>query len=70
MDTQAMVRRVRDGMLGFIGSPPDVWNRSAWDDAAHAEFLADLDYCLDVDRFDFAMVVRRREGLLLMEPAS
>jgi 2-phosphosulfolactate phosphatase len=32
-----------------------------------AGFEADLDCCTALDRFDFAMVVRRQEGLLVME---
>ena len=34
-----------------------------------AGFEADLDCCTSVDRFNFAMVVRRQEGLLVMEAA-
>lgn len=30
---------------------------------------ADLEYCVDVDRFDFAMRVRRQNGHLVMKPA-
>ena len=34
---------------------------------AHIEFAAiDLDYATDLDRFDFAMVVERQDGLLVM----
>jgi 2-phosphosulfolactate phosphatase len=37
-------------------------------DPARPEFpLADLEYCVQVDRFEFAMPVRRREGLFVME---
>jgi 2-phosphosulfolactate phosphatase len=37
-------------------------------DPAQPEFpIADLEYCTQVDRFDFAMPVRRREGLFVME---
>jgi len=32
--------------------------------------IADLEYCLAVDRFDFAMVVEREKDLLLMKPAG
>jgi len=34
-----------------------------------AGFEADLECCTSLDRFNFAMVVRRREGLLVMEAA-
>lgn len=37
-------------------------------DPARPEFpVIDLEYCLQVDKFDFAMLVQRRDGLLLME---
>jgi 2-phosphosulfolactate phosphatase len=37
-------------------------------DPARPEFpLADLEYCVQVDRFDFAMPVRRRDELFVME---
>ncbi len=36
-------------------------------DPARPEYPAiDLDYATDLDRFDFAMVVERRDGLLVM----
>jgi 2-phosphosulfolactate phosphatase len=34
----------------------------------YTEFVADLDLCFTIDRFDFAMVVERRGGLLVMKP--
>jgi len=37
-------------------------------DPARPEFPAtDLEYCVRVDRFDFAMLVQRRDGLFVME---
>jgi 2-phosphosulfolactate phosphatase len=40
-------------------------------DPARPEFPeTDLEYCVQVDRFDFAMCVQRRNGLLLMEAVS
>jgi 2-phosphosulfolactate phosphatase len=37
-------------------------------DSQHPAFpSSDLDYCAAVDRFDFAMLVERRDGLLVME---
>ena len=40
-------------------------------DPAASEFpLADLECALNVDRFDFALLVRRRNDLLVMEPAQ
>ncbi|MFC1975277.1 2-phosphosulfolactate phosphatase [Chloroflexota bacterium] len=32
------------------------------------KLMADLDCCLTLDRFDFAMLVQRQNGLLIMEP--
>jgi len=38
-------------------------------DPARPEFAAsDLDYCVDVDRFDFGMKVTRQDGRLVMKP--
>jgi 2-phosphosulfolactate phosphatase len=33
-------------------------------------FRKDMDLCAQVDRFDFAMVVRRQDGLFIMEPVN
>ena len=33
----------------------------------YAEFVADLDLCFTIDRFNFAMVVQRQAGLLVMK---
>ncbi len=39
-------------------------------DPAQPEFApTDLDFCTDVDRFDFAMLAERQDGLLVMRPA-
>ncbi len=55
-DVAPYLQRVRDSSEGhfFDESPP----RSP---------LSDLECCLSVDRFDFAMVVERQDGLLVME---
>ena len=38
-------------------------------DSARPEFpAADLAYCVDVDRFEFAMRVQRQDDLLVMKP--
>jgi 2-phosphosulfolactate phosphatase len=59
-DRAEIVRRVR-------GS----WAARKFLDPAVPEFpLADLECALDIDRFDFALLVRRRNGLLVMEPAQ
>ena len=54
------LRRVRDSPPGRIFADP-----------ARPEFPAeDLGYCTDLDRFDFAMLVERRGGLLRMTPVA
>jgi len=50
------LQRVRDSVPGRVFADP-----------AQPDFPAsDLDYATDLDRFDFAMVVERRDGLLVM----
>lgn len=57
IDMAALVRRVRDSDSGRLFADP-----------ADPIFPAsDLDLCVDVDRFDFALHVERRDGLLVME---
>jgi 2-phosphosulfolactate phosphatase len=58
-DVEALLSRVRDSVSDDIFA-----------EAAFAGFADDLHCCLDLDRFDFAMLVRRREGLLVMEAVS
>jgi len=58
IDTAALVRRVRESDSGRL---------FAADDPAFP--ASDLDLCTDVDRFDFALRVERRDGLLVMEAA-
>jgi 2-phosphosulfolactate phosphatase len=56
-DVAPSLQRVRDSAAG-----------SRLADLARPELpAADLACCLAVDHFDFAMRVRRREGLLVME---
>ncbi len=60
-DPAPFLQRVRDSVPGRIFADP-----------ARPEFPAiDLEYATDLDRFDFAMVVERHDGLLVMraEPA-
>jgi 2-phosphosulfolactate phosphatase len=59
LDRAALVRRVRDSDAGRLFANPD-------DPVFPA---SDLDLCTDVDRFDFALHVARRDGLLIMEAA-
>jgi 2-phosphosulfolactate phosphatase len=42
-------------------------SRGIWTEVKGTALEADLDCCLSLDRFDFAMVVQRQEGLLVME---
>ena len=59
-DLAPFIRRVRESTSGRIFADP-----------AQPDFpAADLDYCTAVDRFDFAMVVERRDGLLVMRPVT
>jgi 2-phosphosulfolactate phosphatase len=57
-DPAPYLQRVRDSAPGRMFADP-----------ARPEFPAeDLAACTDVDRFDFAMLVERRDGLLVMQP--
>ena len=59
-DKEAAVRRVLD-------SP----NGRAFLDPAHPQLpVADLAYCTDIERFDFAMRVVRQDNLLVMRPVQ
>ena len=59
IDSGELVRRVRDSDAGRLFADP-----------ADPVFPAsDLELCTDVDRFDFALHVERRDGLLVMEAA-
>jgi 2-phosphosulfolactate phosphatase len=57
IDTAALVRRVRASGAGqlFVNRDDPVFP------------AADLECCTAVDRFDFAMLVERRDGMLLMK---
>jgi len=57
IDIAALVRRVRDSGSGRLFADPS--------DPVFPP--SDLDLCVDVDRFDFALHVERRDGLLVME---
>jgi 2-phosphosulfolactate phosphatase len=59
-DPAPYLRRVRESVPGRIFADP-----------ARPEFPSeDLEYCANVDRFDFAMLVERRDGLLVMRPVE
>jgi 2-phosphosulfolactate phosphatase len=56
-DLTPFMRRVYDSTAGRMFTDP-----------AQPEFpIADLEYCVAVDQFDFALRVERRDGLLIME---
>jgi 2-phosphosulfolactate phosphatase len=44
--------------------------KGAMTDTQGAKLMADFDCCFTLDRFDFAMVVQRRDGLQVMEAVS
>jgi 2-phosphosulfolactate phosphatase len=52
------LRRVKESVVGQLLLNPSYPELPA----------ADLPYCMDLDRFDFAMLVRRKNGLLVMKP--
>jgi 2-phosphosulfolactate phosphatase len=55
-DVAPFLRRVRDSTDGrFFGEVPPPFP------------MSDLDCCLSVNRFDFAMVVEQQDGLLVMQ---
>ena len=59
-DPAPFIRRVYESTAGHYFTNPN-----------QPEFpLADLERCVEVDRFDFAMLVERREGLLVMKTVT
>jgi len=59
-DIAPFIRRVYESTTGHLFTDPD-----------HPEFSeADLARCVEVDRFDFALVVERRDGLWLLKPVN
>ena len=56
IDTAALIRRVRESDAGRIFSNPD--------DPVFPS--SDLELCVDINRFDFALHVERSDGLLVM----
>lgn len=57
-DVAPYLRRVRESTAGRLFADP-----------AQPEFpAADLERCAELDRFDFAMLVERRDGLLALRP--
>jgi 2-phosphosulfolactate phosphatase len=63
-DTAALLKQAYDLGRGRL-------DQATWvTPALYAQFSADLDCCVALDRFDFAMVVRREAGRLIMEKVS
>ena len=66
-DVATLLGHIRDtGQQGFRSFV----SRGIWTEETRAALEADLDCCLALDRFDFAMLVQRRDGLLVMEAVS
>ena len=60
LDPRPYARRVRASFTGRLFGTPDYPHLAA----------ADIDLCMDVDRFGFCMRVDREDGLLVMRPVS
>ncbi len=66
-DAATVLGHIRDtGLQRFRSSV----SRGIWTEERRAALEADLDCCLALDRFDFAMQVQRQDGLLVMEAVS
>lgn len=55
-DAQPLLQRLHEAV------PPEILTKPEY-----AEFIRDLDSCFTIDLFNFAMVVKRQEALLIME---
>jgi 2-phosphosulfolactate phosphatase len=64
VETAPLLSRVRDIGLQHIQK---AMAESFFSEAEQFVFTNDLACCIDLDRFDFVMQVRRRDGLLVME---
>jgi phosphosulfolactate phosphohydrolase-like enzyme len=64
--TVRYIKQRSPDMVTLVSTQPEDDDSRAREDRAVLE--GDLDCCLALDHFDFAMVVQRREGLLVMEP--
>jgi 2-phosphosulfolactate phosphatase len=63
-ETATMLSQIREPALeAFRTNVP----RGTWTQAQGAVLEADLECCLSLDRFNFAMLVERRDGLLVMK---
>jgi hypothetical protein len=66
-DATPVLEGIRNGALQSFRS---FISRGIWTEAQADRLKADLDCCLSIDRFDFAMLVERRNGLLIMKAVS
>ena len=66
-NTAALLGRVREaGQQRIVAMK----SKGLITEAQQAEFEADIDCCIDLDRFDFALLVERRGELLVMETVT
>jgi 2-phosphosulfolactate phosphatase len=66
-DPAPYLERVRAAGLTRIQAGPDDQH---WPEWAVRQFLADLDLCVALDRFDFTLRGQRRDGSLVLAPIS
>jgi 2-phosphosulfolactate phosphatase len=66
-DAATVLGRIRDNALHDFRA---YVSKGIWGKAKGATLEADLDCCLSLDRFRFAMVVEERDGLLVMEAVA
>jgi 2-phosphosulfolactate phosphatase len=60
LDTASVIHRVRNSYVA----------RTLFNSTMPGFPVSDIEYCVDVDRFDFAMRVRRENGLPVMKPVQ
>ena len=66
----ALLRGKSPNIAPFVQRVCDSSEGHFFDESPPGSPLSDLECCLSVDRFDFAMVVERRNGLMVMEARS
>ncbi len=64
LETEVMLGTIRAAGLDHARA---LITRGALTEDQGRRLAADLDCCLELDRFDFALVVQRRDGILVME---
>ena len=63
-ETATMLDRIREPALEAFRTSVA---KGTWTQARGAALEADLECCLSLDRFDFAMLVQRQDGLLMIK---